>query len=156
MSVDDFLEKLEGFYDNWYQAARDPARYAHIKLRFERLGENEFSAKQWYHYLGEENPYRYRWSRIFDEGDHLRVESYAPGWKDHNPCCDVLFTFDEQFYNGDISTNNCIVNGGAVKLLVKFDGQVYHSRDQGWKGDKHVWGSHVVYEFKKTDKPFAI
>ena len=58
MSVIDFCDKLEGFYDNWYQAAGNPAKYAHIKLRWERIGHHQFKSKQWYHYLGEENPYR--------------------------------------------------------------------------------------------------
>ena len=56
MSVIDFCDKLEGFYDNWYQAAGNPAKYAHIKLLWERIGHHQFKSKQWYHYLGEENP----------------------------------------------------------------------------------------------------
>ena len=49
--ITDFCDKLEGFYDNWHQAAGNPAKYAHIKLRWERIGSNEFTSKQWYHYL---------------------------------------------------------------------------------------------------------
>jgi len=40
MNAGEFCDKLEGFYDNWFQAARDPARYAHIKLKWERIGDN--------------------------------------------------------------------------------------------------------------------
>ena len=46
MSAADFCDKLEGFYDNWFQAAKDPARYAHIKLRWERIGDNLFKSKE--------------------------------------------------------------------------------------------------------------
>ena len=54
MPTKDFCDKLEGFYDNWFQAAKDPARYAHCKLRWERISDNEFMSKQWYHYMGED------------------------------------------------------------------------------------------------------
>ena len=60
MPTSDFCNKLEGFYDNWYQAASNPSKYAHCKLRWERISENELTSKQWYHYMGEENPYRYK------------------------------------------------------------------------------------------------
>ena len=53
INVEDFCNKLEGFYDNWNQASSNPAMYAHCKLRWERIGENELTSKQWYHYMGE-------------------------------------------------------------------------------------------------------
>jgi len=156
MDTLDFCNKLEGFYDNWFQAARDPARCAHIKLRYKKLNENEFSVKQWYHYLGEENAYRHRWSKIVDEGDRIRVENWDPNWESHNSCCDMLFYLVGDHYTGEVATNNCIVNGGTVKSVVEFDGKVYKSMDQGWNNNKRVWGSEMIYEFKKTDKPLSI
>ena len=47
INIEDFCDKLEGFYDNWYQAAGNPAKYAHIKLTWERIGHLEFKSKQW-------------------------------------------------------------------------------------------------------------
>ena len=49
--IKDFCDKLEGFYDNWNQASANPAGYAHVKMRWERLSENELKSKQWYHYI---------------------------------------------------------------------------------------------------------
>ena len=43
-----------------------------------------------------------------------------------------------------------------VKSTVKFNGTYYKSRDQGWRDDEVVWGSEVIYEFQKTDKPLGV
>ena len=43
--VEDFCNKLEGFYDNWTQASSNPAKYAHCKLRWERISDNELTSK---------------------------------------------------------------------------------------------------------------
>ena len=45
----------------------------------------------------------------------------------------------------------CIVNGGEVRSIVKFNGSYYKSRDQGWKDEKVVWGSDVIYRFDKVE-----
>ena len=37
--VEDFCNKLEGFYDNWTQASSNPSMYAHCKLRWERISD---------------------------------------------------------------------------------------------------------------------
>ena len=58
MNAEEFCDKLEGYYDSWKQASADPARYAHVKIRWTRLGPKQLESKQWYHYLGEEKPYR--------------------------------------------------------------------------------------------------
>ena len=83
MSAADFCDKLEGFYDNWFQAAKDPARYAHIKLRWERIGDNLFKSKQWYHYIGEENPYRLKWHKVFEQQGVIIVQNWTPDWGEH-------------------------------------------------------------------------
>ena len=75
MSVIDFCDKLEGFYDNWYQAAGNPAKYAHIKLLWERIGHHQFKSKQWYHYLGEENPYRSKWHKVLSNRELLSFKT---------------------------------------------------------------------------------
>lgn len=155
-TVKNFCEKLEGFYDNWNQASRDPARWAHCKLRWERLGENEFSSKQWYQYMGEENPYREKWHKVYEEHGVIIVQNWSPLWEDHNHCCDMMFSAVEDYYDGKVKTDACIIRGGVVKSTVQFNGEYYKSRDQGWRDDKVVWGSDVIYEFKKTDKPIAV
>lgn len=155
--IKDFCDKLEGFYDNWNQASRDPARWAHCKLKWERIGENEFTSKQWYQYMGEENPYRLKWHRVKElPSGSIIVENWSPNWEDHNECCDMIFYAVEDYYDGVVKTDSCIIRGGVVKSTVKFNGEYYKSRDQGWKDDKVVWGSDVIYEFKKTEKPIAV
>ena len=78
--VKDFCDKLEGFYDNWNQASRDPARWAHCKLKWQRIGENEFTSKQWYQYMGEENPYRLKWHRVHEQQGIIIVQNWTPDW----------------------------------------------------------------------------
>ena len=154
--IKDFCDKLEGFYDNWNQASSNPAGYAHVKMRWERLSENELKSKQWYHYMGEEAPYRNKWHRVREEEGIVIVENWTPEWEEHNHCCDMMFFKVGDYYDGKVKTDACIINGGMVKSTVKFNGQYYKSRDQGWRDDKVVWGSDEIYELLKTDKPIAI
>jgi hypothetical protein len=156
VNITDFCDKLEGFYDNWFQAAKDPARYAHIKLKWERIGDNEFKSKQWYHYLGEDNPYRRKWHRVSEQQGVIIVQNWTPNWGEHNYCCDMMFFDVGDFYDGKVKTDACIINGGMLKSTVQFNGTFYKSRDQGWRDDKVVWGSNVIYEFQKTEKPLGV
>ena len=148
--VEDFCNKLEGFYDNWNQASSNPAMYAHCKLRWERIGENELTSKQWYHYMGEKNPYRNKWHRVKEENGAIIVENWTPNWESHSECCDMIFNSLGEYYDGRVKTNDCIIRGGVVKSTVQFNGNHYMSRDQGWKGEKLVWGSDVIYVLNKT------
>ena len=109
--VKDFCDKLEGFYDNWNQASANPAGYAHCKLRWERLSDNELSSKQWYHYMGEENPYRYKWHRVHEQQGIIIVQNWTPEWGEHNHCCDMMFFKDGECYDGKVKTDACIING---------------------------------------------
>ena len=152
----DFCDDLEGFYDNWNQASRDPARWAHCKMRWESIGENELKSKQWYQYMGEENPYRQRWHRVVEDDDFIIVENWSPNWTEHEPCCDMKFSYKNDWWVGKVKTDACIIRGGVVKSLVEFNGSEYKSRDQGWREGKVIWGSDVIYQFKKTEKPIAV
>ena len=154
--IKDFCDKLEGFYDNWNQASSNPAGYAHVKMRWERLSENELKSKQWYHYMGEEAPYRNKWHRVREEEGIVIVENWTPEWEEHNHCCDMMFFAVEDYYDGKVKTDACIINGGMVRSTVKFNGVYYKSRDQGWRDDKVVWGSDTIYNLEKTDKSIAL
>ena len=145
-----FCDTLEGLYDNWKQASKDPTIFSHCHLHWKRIGDNELISKQWYEFKGEDEPYRNRWHRVIIRNDTLVVENWSPEWKDHNPCCDMLFFAVENYYTGIVSTCDCIVNGGMVKSMVEFDGVNYRSKDQGWKDGEVVWGSDLIYEFQKT------
>jgi len=156
MPTKDFCDKLEGFYDNWNQASSNPAKYAHCKLRWERIGDNELSSKQWYHYMGEDNPYRYKWHRVQEQQGIIIVQNWTPDWGEHNYCCDMMFKEVGDHYSGRVKTDACIINGGMVRSFVEFNGVYYKSRDQGWRDDKVVWGSDDIYELLKTDKSIGI
>ena len=150
--ITEFCDKLEGFYDNWYQAASNPAKYAHCKLRWERLGDNELSSKQWYHYKGEEHPYRQKWHKVFEQQGIIIVQNWTPNWEEHNHCCDMMFFKVGDYYDGKVKTDACIIRGGVVRSTVKFNGQHYKSRDQGWRDDKVVWGSDEIYVLDKKNE----
>ena len=146
----DFCDKLEGFYDKWNQACRNPAVWSHVKLRWKRIGDHQFESKQWYEYLGEEKHYRLKWLKVSEQQGTIIVQNWTPDWGDHNYCCDMMFFEVGDHYSGKVKTDACIVNGGRVVSLVKFDGNYYKSRDQGWRDDKVVWGSDVIYKFDKV------
>ena len=120
------------------------------------ISDNEFKSKQWYHYLGEDNPYRRKWHKVFEQQGIIIVQNWTPDWGDHNHCCDMMFFDTGDHYDGKVKTDACIINGGMVKSTVKFNGTYYHSRDQGWRDNKVVWGSDVIYEFQKTNKPLGV
>ena len=105
MPTKDFCDKLEGFYDNWNQASSNPAKYAHCKLRWERISENELSSKQWYHYMGEDNPYRYKWHRVHEQQGIIIVQNWTPEWGEHNHCCDMMFFQVGDYYDGKVKTD---------------------------------------------------
>ena len=147
--LDDFCDKLEGFYDNWNQACRNPAVWSHVKLRWKRIGDHQFESKQWYEYLGEEKHYRLKWHKVSEQQGTIIVQNWTPDWGDHNYCCDMMFFEVGDHYSGKVKTDACIVNGGRVVSLVKFDGNYYKSRDQGWRDGKVVWGSDVIYDLQK-------
>ena len=68
----------------------------------------------------------------------------------------MMFQEVGDHYSGRVKTDACIINGGMVRSFVEFNGTYYKSRDQGWRDDKVVWGSDVIYEFLKTDKPLGV
>ena len=152
MPTSDFCDKLEGFYDNWNQASRDPARWAHCKLKWERIGENLLTSKQWYQYMGEVNPYRLKWHKVFEQQGIIIVQNWTPDWGEHNHCCDMMFFKVGDYYDGKVKTDACIIRGGVVRSTVKFNGQHYKSRDQGWRDDKVVWGSDEIYVLDKKNE----
>ena len=106
--------------------------------------------------MGENNPYRNKWHRVREEDGAVIVENWTPNWESHSECCDMIFNSLGDHYDGRVKTNACIIRGGVVKSTVKFNGEYYKSRDQGWRDDKLVWGSDVIYDLKKTDKPIAL
>ena len=146
MNSNNFCDTLEGLYDNRKQAASNPTKYAHCHIRWKRISVNELTSTQWYHHEGEDKPYRHRWHRVTDD---LIVENWDTDWKEHNPCCDMIFTKEGDYYIGKVSTDKCIVGGGIVKSMVEFNGKTYRSKDQGWKDGQVVWGDDVIYEFHK-------
>ena len=109
--VKDFCDKLEGFYDNWNQASSNPAKYAHCKLKWERISDNELTSKQWYHYMGEENPYRNKWHKVFEQQGVIIVQNWTPDWGEHNYCCDMMFFQVGDYYDGKVKTDACIIRG---------------------------------------------
>lgn len=150
-NVLNFCNSLEGTYDNWQQASSNPRLFSHVMLKWERLGENELKIKQWYVHEGEIKPYRERWHKVLTdpETNGILVENWSENWEYHNSCCDMIFEKNEEFYQGKIKGNNCIVKNALVKSFVSFDGKIYQSMDQGWIGDTLSWGSSEIYKFHK-------
>ena len=68
----------------------------------------------------------------------------------------MMFFKVGDYYDGKVKTYACIIRGGVVRSSVQFNVEYYKSKDQGWRDDKVVWGSDVVYEFQKTDKPLGV
>ena len=102
--------------------------------------------------MGEENPYRLKWHRVQEQQGIIIVQNWTPDWGDHNHCCDMMFQEVGDHSSGRVKTDACIINGGMVRSTVKFNGQHYKSRDQGWRDDKVVWGSDDIYILDKKNE----
>ena len=78
------------------------------------------------------------------------LENWRPNLESHSECCDMIFNSLGDYYDVRVKTDACIIRGGVVKSTVQFNGNHYKSRDQGWKDEKLVWGSDVIYVLNKT------
>ena len=77
-------------------------------------------------------------------------KKYENEWKDGKKNGEgMMFFKDGECYDGKVKTDACIINGGMVRSTVRFNGQYYKSRDQGWRDDKVVWGSDEIYDLQK-------
>jgi hypothetical protein len=64
----------------------------------------------------------------------------------------MMFFKVGDYYDGKVKTDACIIRGGVVRSTVKFNGQCYKSRDQGWRDDQVVWGSDEIYVLDKKNE----
>ena len=72
----DFKDCLEGYFDNKYQAMKDPSRYAHIKISHVRLSDDTFYGEQAYSHQIQQ-PYRQFVLKISQQKNEYIVQNYS-------------------------------------------------------------------------------
>ena len=75
--IEEFISKLTGKYNNLKQAQSSPRDHAHVHIRWENLGDNKMTIKQWYEHEGEANPYRARCHKVLQKDDTIIVENWG-------------------------------------------------------------------------------
>jgi hypothetical protein len=137
--IEDFIERLIGFYDNQEQAFYDPSRWAHIGVKFELDGEL-IRSKSWLLVDGEDNPYRQSYHRVYPEGEQVRMENYNQ--KTDERASDLLFVRDGDYWIADEARCEIPRKNIYVSTYVKFNGKEYYSRDAGYdlETGEYLWG----------------
>ena len=146
--IEEFISKLTGKYNNLKQAQSSPRDHSHVHIRWENLGDNKMTIKQWYEHDGESNPYRARCHKVLQKDDYIVVENWGTDWT-RSPAFDMGFAIIDTYYKGGLIYPDPIIRGTSLKSFVEFDGYTYRSMDQGWKDGKLEWGSLSYDELQK-------
>ena len=163
----DFKDCLEGYFDNKYQAMKDPSRYAHIKISHIRLGEDIFYGEQAYSHQIRQ-PYRQFVLKISRQKNEYIVQNYSidkpERFVNHKNLeilseeplrrrlgCDIIFRENNGLYKGKTCSNDCTVNykGRETYLLndIELGDDSYWVLDKGFDSetDEQVWGAKWGY-----------
>jgi hypothetical protein len=144
--ITEFLSCLLGRWSNKDQAFSNPTKYAWILSSWDYVGEGKYLSKQWYHYMGEDNPYRKRLNTFTETESGILLQCWnEDGTK--NDKCDVMVTFRDQSWFGENIGTECIVRGANLRSEFQLYNNVLMTRDAGYKDNKLIWGSKDYYHF---------
>lgn len=144
--ITEFLSCLLGRWSNKDQAYSNPSRYAWILTSWEDVGNGKYLSKQWYHYEGEQKPYRERLNTLCETESGIIIQNWGLDGT-RNEKCDVLVTLDNGRWLGKNIGTECIVRGATLRSdFILIPGQL-RSRDAGYLNNKMIWGSKDYYHF---------
>ena len=144
--ITEFLSCLLGRWSNKAQAFSNPTRYAWILTSWDDVGEGRFLSKQWYHYMGENQPYREKINTFIETESGILLQN----WNDdgtRNEKCDVTITFSEGKWLGKNIGTECIVRGAILRSEFQLQPGQLLTRDAGYIDNKLIWGSLDYYHF---------
>lgn len=144
--ITEFLSCLLGRWSNKAQAFSNPTRYAWILTSWDDVGEGRFLSKQWYHYMGEDQPYREKINTFIETESGILLQN----WNDdgtRNEKCDVTITFSEGKWFGNNLGTECIVRGAVLRSEFQLQPGELLTRDAGYIDNKLIWGSLDYYHF---------
>jgi hypothetical protein len=144
--ITEFLSCLLGRWSNKDQAFSNPTAFAWILVSWEDVGDGKYLSKQWYHYEGEQKPYRERINTICETESGLILQNWnADGTRNNK--CDVLVTFSLGTWFGKNIGDDCIVRGAVLHSEFELIPGKLITRDAGYIDNNLIWGSKDYYQF---------
>ena len=144
--ITEFLSCLLGRWSNKAQAYSNPSRYAWILTSWEDVGNGKYLSKQWYHYEGEEKPYRERINTLCEIESGIILQNWGLDGT-RNEKCDIIVTLDNGKWKGKNIGTECIVRGASLRSDFLLSSGELLSRDAGYVDNKLIWGSRDYYHF---------
>ena len=144
--ITEFLSCLLGRWSNKAQAYSNPSRYAWILTSWEDVGNGKYLSKQWYHYEGEEKPYRERINTLCKIESGIILQNWGLDGT-RNEKCDIIVTLDNGKWKGKNIGTECIVRGASLRSDFLLSSGELLSRDAGYVDNKLIWGSRDYYHF---------
>lgn len=160
--IDQFIQTLQGTWDNKQQAFRNPSLFAHIIVNIQPIANTGkqfwFEQNQAYHYRLSK-PYRRRFLLVQETNQprvlairHYKKEEDSQGNDEYKYLegCDMFVVQqgkNKLEFHGTIPEGSCWVNKGEQKTCLKSEllltPQEMRTLDQGFdpQSGKQVWGS---------------
>jgi len=149
--ITEFLSCLLGRWSNKDQAYSDPTGYAWILTLWEDVGDGKYLSKSWYHYEGEQTPYRERIYKLCELESGILMQNWGLDGETRNEKCDTIVTLDyEGKFKGSNVGTECIVNNAMLRSDFTLSPGLLITRDGGYTDGKLVWGSENHYIFKPS------
>jgi len=144
--ITEFLSCLLGRWSNRDQAYSNPSKYAWILISWESVGDGKYLSKQWYHYEGEQKPYRERLNTLCETESGIIIQNWGLDGT-RNEKCDVLVILDNGRWLGKNIGTDCIVRGAILRSDFILTEDTLMTRDAGYLNNTMVWGSKDYYHF---------
>lgn len=142
----EFLSCLLGRWSNKDQAFSNPTRYSWILSSWDDVGEGKILSKQWYHYMGEDKPYREKIKTFIETESGILAQTWDIDGTRNN-LCDMHITLSKGVWIGKNLGTECIINGATLRSEFELQPGQFLTRDAGFIDDKLVWGSLDYYHF---------
>jgi hypothetical protein len=145
--ITEFLSCLLGTWSNKQQAYGNPSKFAWILISWEQVDDGKFYTKQWYHYKGENDPYREKYYTMTETESGILLQNWNLDWT-RNERCDTIITPDikGKWFGTNIGTD-CIVRGAVLRSEFQLSNNSLMTRDAGYLDDQLIWGSKDYYHF---------
>ena len=145
--MNEFLGCLLGDWSNKLQAMGNPTGFAWILISWKQVEKDKYHSKQWYHYMGENSPYRERYHTFSETESGIIMYNYDLTWT-RNEKCDIRITPDNRGkWLGRNIGMECIVRDAVLHSEFQLTQDLLMTRDAGYLNNKMMWGSEEHYQF---------
>ena len=149
------FDDVVGHYRNRDQAFSNPSTWPQIDIRLEKRNDHSLTARSWYKYKGEKDPYnyiQYDWEQL----DENIVYTNTRNLITNTDSCPFIWHWDGVWWNGNLD-GECIQGDTKMDSRIRFDGLKYRAIDTGYdvKTGDFRWGKppeEGEFLFERLDK----